>query len=49
MAQYLDSDIDTMVVFFGLHEPDEELFVHQMHKLAQQLDDWMVQDHTRCP
>jgi len=37
----LNTTIDTIIVFFGLHEPDEHEYRSQMKELAQVLDDWM--------
>ena len=47
MARILSADVDVVIVFFGLHEPDEAKWQEQMRALAQDLDDWMAADPNR--
>jgi hypothetical protein len=47
IERVLAVDVDTIVVFFGLHEPNDTKYEGQMRALAAQLDAWAAKDPTR--
>jgi hypothetical protein len=47
IERVLNVDVDTIIVFFGLHEPDDTKYQQQMRSLAVQLDAWAAKDPTR--
>jgi len=47
IERVLNVDVDTIVVFFGLHEPNDTKYQQQMRSLAVQLDAWAAKDPKR--